>query len=799
MQFQTAEVQQLAGLKPVDGVFKLQEALQEIESRLANLTASSPAYNEYRSLQQLYTNYLTEAKQLRQKGMASFRKYLAMKNSANSNTASNEEAATEHTQRNNVTHQAPIHPAPRQPQPPPDHKATAAAPASMAASTATRVTESDSKQNSREQDNDDDAEMMQLMEQNSKLRQQVEALIKSKSEYEETEHELRLVLEEYKFTQLSHKQEINNLKNSIATYKKASDSKTKSLDTLCNEYETAKNNNSMLSKQNAQLKQRITQYINENTNLKEELIEKRAECDQLIKDKLELQQKLQLSQRLNSAQPASSHHEHQQKPPTQQHDHHEHGDEHADIEHIADPVVPKQEELSTTHRDHHHHADESGLAHIEQRLQRVYNMVKSADNNHEMKHELEIIMEQLHPINIASTAPSAQQQQQQNEQSAASTAETVRRPMASSNEMERDEAGNYMITEEEYRDIEKVIDDRDKYMNKMLYYENNLQSLSEKYNELKTRFGQTNEEKALMMNTLKTSVERLATENSALREKMSSLSEERSAIKENELKTQNNFYQIYEENKERKFEMNDMQQKLKALNEDIETYKYLAKQLKENNSKLSENLKDALERIDKLCQDKECIAKKLREANKLTQELLRERNKQLMTSDDSEKKGNQKEKQEEVAESKEETVDFEAKYEGLLREKMEIQAMCDENDGTVNELTNQVIELETKVRELELENELLRKQMTQITHDNERKTHQIRSAQRVALSLISSNREHELDLDAMKHGGGDATSNRNHSKDMFGLQPPPQPDLITSLLTYLLPFLFEDDDQPKIV
>merc|ERR1712233_190709 len=115
-----------------------------------------------------------------------------------------------------------------------------------------------------------------------------------------------------------------------------------------------------------------------------------------------------------------------------------------------------------------------------------------------------------------------------------------------------------------------------------------------------------------MMRTLKKSVEALATENKSLRDKTMSLNDERSTIKEHDLKTQNDFYRIYEENKERKFEMNKMKETIKSQLDDIETYKYLSKQLKESNNKLNESLTESLERIDKMVQDKEIISKKLR-------------------------------------------------------------------------------------------------------------------------------------------------------------------------------------------
>merc|ERR1712228_161861 len=107
-----------------------------------------------------------------------------------------------------------------------------------------------------------------------------------------------------------------------------------------------------------------------------------------------------------------------------------------------------------------------------------------------------------------------------------------------------------------------------------------------------------------------------------------------------------------------------------------------------------------------------------------------------------------------------------------------------ENDCTVNELTNQIISLEQKLQSLVLENELLKKEIVAISADNEKKTNQIKSAQRVALSIMQSNKE---ERQRFNHQMNDS---QNVQKDMFGLQPPPEPDLITSLLTYLLPFLF---------
>merc|ERR1719319_1640540 len=123
-------------------------------------------------------------------------------------------------------------------------------------------------------------------------------------------------------------------------------------------------------------------------------------------------------------------------------------------------------------------------------------------------------------------------------------------------------------------------------------------------------------------------------------------------------------------------------------------------------------------------------------------------------------------------------------------EMARLRLLVEESDGTVQEVTNQVIELEGRLREMAMENELLRKEVSAVAEDNSRKTKQIKSAQRVALSII---REQSSGSD------GRVSNTVGGHTDMFGLQKAPEPDLMTSLLTYLLPFLFEEDDQPKIV
>merc|ERR1719471_665987 len=107
----------------------------------------------------------------------------------------------------------------------------------------------------------------------------------------------------------------------------------------------------------------------------------------------------------------------------------------------------------------------------------------------------------------------------------------------------------------------------------------------------------------------------------------------------------------------------------------------------------------------------------------------------------------------------------EAKYEKVLMEKLEIEKLFSESDGTVNELTNQVIELETRLRELELENEMLRKEVERISAENAKQSTQIKSAQRVALSIMQSNKE---------NGGTLGNSLGTRQTDIFGLQPPPE-------------------------
>merc|ERR1712087_256498 len=176
---------------------------------------------------------------------------------------------------------------------------------------------------------------------------------------------------------------------------------------------------------------------------------------------------------------------------------------------------------------------------------------------------------------------------------------------------------------------------------------------------------------------------------------------------------------------------------------------YLSENLQANNGKLRTDLADALERIEKVVEDKEIIARKLRESNKLTHEILRER---------QGAKGVTKgiETVEEKDGKIEDLETIEVRYERVLMEKMELEKQFDESDGTVNELTNQVIELETRLRELELENEMLRKEVAQISAENAKQSSQIKSAQRVALSIMQSNKE---------NGGS------SRQTDIFGLQP----------------------------
>ena len=85
MQYQTPQAQQLCNIQPQDGVFVLEDALEQINNHLSNptFTPQSRAYIELSQLQQTYTKYLNEARALREKGMASFRKYQALKNSDN--------------------------------------------------------------------------------------------------------------------------------------------------------------------------------------------------------------------------------------------------------------------------------------------------------------------------------------------------------------------------------------------------------------------------------------------------------------------------------------------------------------------------------------------------------------------------------------------------------------------------------------------------------------------------------------------------------------------------------------------
>eukprot|EP01083_Nonionella_stella_P282611 961632_1 len=353
-------------------------------------------------------------------------------------------------------------------------------------------------------------EYRQLKQENETLREEMERLQARKAEHEETEHELRLILEEYKFTQLSHKQEMNSLQNTISTYKKASDSKGKSLDTLSNEYETTRNEKKLLTKQNTSLKQQMTQYLNQNTSLKEQLIESKAQCDALTKETRELKEQLALSQQLSN--PIS-------------------------IDNIDAPVVPKPKPKA-----------DGCSSEVEQRLQRVYNMIQG--DNKEMRREIEMVMEALHPLNMDRSIQSNVNVQVSTDSTNTDVANT---------------GDNYVITKEEYADIEKVIDDRDAYLNKVRVYEKNMKALADKYQDLQRRMKEVNEEKSLMMRTLKESVQKLADENNQIRGKMSSLKDERSSIKEHDLKTQNDFYKLYEENRERKFEMDEMKQQIQAL------------------------------------------------------------------------------------------------------------------------------------------------------------------------------------------------------------------------------------------
>jgi len=775
MQFETAEAKHLAGLKPVDGVFKLESALEQINVALRKVSDSSVEFQELQSLHQTYTKYHDEAKALRQKGNAAFRKYLAAKRGEQRSDVS---TASPRSPTNVSTNTAMVN-ASHQSVQPTSSGSTAASNATQIninitnpQSGATSTTQMSSMNtvttlsplpprsppnpqqrvsNDTPKSSTNSAEMQQLTKQNEDLKRKL-------SEYEETEHELRLILEEYKFSQLSHKQEIASLKNTMAAYKKASSQKSKSLDTLSNEYESTKNRNATMSKQNTELKQQLAEYLTANTNLKQQLIEKSAECDALQRENIELKSKLKLSQQLNPDLHPTEH-------PV------------VDMDSIDAPVLPVVEPKSSPSPSSRKHSNQVSfdVDDIAQKLRRVHDEL-AVDEHHELCREVESILERLHPINTVTAIP-------------------TQSDSGPRSQPQVNDAGNYVLTASEYNDIEQVVEDRDRYFNESRFLQQELHSMKEQYEEWKVRCSQLEEEKSLMMSTLKKSVEALAIENTELKEKVGSVDERVSSIKEHDQSTLNRFHKIYEENKERKFEMKAMEERIEGLLRDVATFRYLSENLQTNNGKLREDLTDALERIDKVVEDKEIIARKLRESNKLTHQMLRERQSSRSSVSGINETGSTDLKlQEESTTPDQEVESIEAKYERVLMEKMEVEKLFDESDGTVNELTNQIIELETRLRELELENEMLRKEVEQITTQNTKQSNQIKSAQRVALSIMQSNKENGGNglANYMASSGGQQT-------DMFGLQPPPEPDLITSLLTYLLPFLFEEDDQPKIV
>merc|ERR1711933_377776 len=214
------------------------------------------------------------------------------------------------------------------------------------------------------------------MEQNKKLEDRIEELLQNKAESEEMEQELRLINETYKYTQLSDKQQITNLNNTLSAYKTAAHSSSKTLDTLNNELETIKNRNALIIKENTQLKQTLKQSLNENTKIKQLLIEKNAEMDALSKNNNELQSKLSLSQQLNSPHTTP---------------------QNSTSETMASPIASKQSQQNGIGGD------------TEERLQRIHAMMSQnieSLNIAEIRNEFAVLMEEFHPINMAKTSVS---------------------------------------------------------------------------------------------------------------------------------------------------------------------------------------------------------------------------------------------------------------------------------------------------------------------------------------------------------------------------------------------------------
>merc|ERR1712228_988267 len=106
-------------------------------------------------------------------------------------------------------------------------------------------------------------------------------------------------------------------------------------------YETIKAQNTLITQQNKELNAQLSEYLTQNTKIKQQIIEKNAQNEALQKEKNELSAQLSLSQQLNSP--------------------------HIDSQNIVAPIFTKQ------------HSQTNG--NTEERLQRINSLISQSVEN----------------------------------------------------------------------------------------------------------------------------------------------------------------------------------------------------------------------------------------------------------------------------------------------------------------------------------------------------------------------------------------------------------------------------------
>jgi len=275
---------------------------------------------------------------------------------------------------------------------------------------------------------------------------------------------------------------------------------------------------------------------------------------------------------------------------------------------------------------------------------------------------------------------------------------------------------------------------------------------------LERRVQQVQEEKQVVLNNLKSTMDQLLRENKRVTKDYLDQSKKAESL---QASSEEFLFKVGEA--EGKFESLTKELQTKSLALDISTEEAIRH--RKELLALRNQLDETRDRYEVLEQSKEVLAKRCLSLEQIIEGIKMSNLRKISSSSVEDKDPSQEANG---------LLVLEERYEAVLKEKFALQKKCDEHDGRIHSQQEHIFDLESELRQRDEEIEIMRKQTS------ERETQL--SLKKAEINKIISNAERR------KSSEGNEAVNL----DEFGLRPADQ-DVLTQLLKTLFPSFFKDE------